>query len=164
MLVIVVPLAQGPLPLYLLKHKDNTRPFVFAAAQPPWGTAPLRCKPVHVLWSTPGGWRWAHYDTTQCTQTFKLLQSRLITAVCLCFCILSCIEAAICWCCHCYIIHTNPLAYPDTRAHTYKHKACPKGSVGVNMFGAIMPDHLIMTRPSGSWACLSFFPHRYTCW
>lgn len=34
---------------------------------------------------------------------------------------------------------------------------CPKGFVGVNMFGAIMLDHLIMTRPSGSWACLLFF-------
>lgn len=40
---------------------------------------------------------------------------------------------------------------------------------GVNMFGAIVPDHLIMTRPSGSWARLLFFPSSfpqrcYTCW
>lgn len=33
-------------------------------------------------------------------------------------------------------------------------RECPKGFVGVNMFGAIMLDHLIMTRPSGSSACL----------
>lgn len=51
----------------------------------------------------------------------------------------------ICWCCHNCIGHT----------HTHTHNMST-GLYGVNMFGDIMPDHLIMTRPLGSRACLLF--------
>lgn len=39
--------------------------------------------------------------------------------------------------------------------HTHSHNIS-KGLHGVNMFGAIMPDHLIMTRPLGKRACRLF--------
>ncbi len=58
---------------------------------------------------------------------------------------LSCVKAAIC-------------KYADVvtvASHTHTHSVS-KGLCGVNMFGAIMPDHLIMTRPLGSRACLHF--------
>lgn len=56
----------------------------------------------------------------------------------------------ICWCCHTERWWVG----------------CPKGFVWVNMFGAIMLDHLILTRPSGSWAWLLFFSlhSRHICW
>lgn len=61
-------------------------------------------------------------------------------AVCLCSFLPHYLQ--ICWCCHCCI----------TQAHTMS-----KGLCGVNMLEAIMPDHLIMTRPSGSRARLPLF-------
>jgi len=48
----------------------------------------------------------------------------------------------ICWCCHSC----------NTHGHTH---SMSKGLCRVNMLVAIMPDHLIMTRPSGSRTCLS---------
>lgn len=56
-----------------------------------------------------------------------------------------------CWCFHSFDTHTG--------AHTMS-----EGFHGVNMFGAIMPDHLIMPGPSGNRASLLIPSPFSTCW
>ena len=86
------------------------------------------------------------HENTQFRQTDTHLQ-RCLSPL---FLSLSCVEAAIC-----KYAEVVTVAL-DTHTHTNTTHNMSKGLCGVNIFEDIMPDHLIMTRPLGSRACLLF--------